>query len=486
MSSASADKAAEPHALLGSVLRGTYRLERVLDQGGMGTVFEAEHVRLGRRLAVKVLAQHLTSDSQALARFHREAAIVSHLQHPHIVQVLDYDTTEQGEPYIVMELLRGESLARKLERVGRLSIEEVVRLVDSVALGLSAAHRASVVHRDLKPANVFLAEDADRGQLVKLLDFGISLRSSTDRRLTGEYAVLGTPDYMSPEQASGRTAQVDHRADEYSLAVIAYEALSGQTPFPGTEVMEVLAQVISASPVPIQRVAPEVSSAVWAVLERALAKNPEARYTNVAEFSAALWTAAGYSLPPSMPQYAPSRAPSDASRAPSDDPPSPISSIKARPIGRYRVSTPSSEDLDEATRPTNPAPGRAQEVTRIFSQAREAFGLGDLDLAVSFAENAMQLGDTLGAEGRQAMTAEASLIESIFSTRIGDFRRRLVVRHSSSAPGGPKLRPEQAFLLSRLESEASAEEILDLSPLPRHETLRHLVAMLTKGVLGAR
>jgi serine/threonine protein kinase len=472
----------DAHPLLGSVLRNTYRLVQVLDQGGMGTVFVAEHLRLGRKLAVKVLAQHLTQDSQALARFHREAAIVAHLQHPHIVQVLDYDTTEDGQPYIVMELLRGESLLTKLQREGRLLTETVTRIVHEVALGLAAAHRASVVHRDLKPANVFLSAEVDAQPLVKLLDFGISLRSSTDRRITGEFDVLGTPDYMSPEQASGRTAQVDHRGDQYSLAVIAYEALSGVTPFPGAEVMEVLRQVISRAPVPIQSVCPEVSTAMWRVLERALSKDPEQRFPSVLEFSKALLAAAGESLPPSSLNHAVSRPAPQPSEAPKA-----ASSVSRRPAGRYRGSSTSSDDLEhQATRPTDPVPSaRAGEITLNLSRAREAFGLGDIDLAASYVERAMQLADSgTSPSERLSITAESSLIEGVLTSRIGSQHGRLVVRRVPSLPEGLDIRPQQAFLLSRLEGRASVEELLDLSPLPRHETLRHLVALLKKGVLG--
>ncbi|MFZ5895771.1 MAG: protein kinase domain-containing protein [Myxococcota bacterium] len=478
------------HPLLGAVLRNTYRLVKVLDQGGMGTVFVAEHVRLGRKLAVKVLAGHLTNDSQALARFHREAAIVAHLQHPHIVQVLDYDTTEGGQPYIVMELLQGESLSTKIEREGRLDLGVVTHIVHQVALGLAAAHRASVVHRDLKPANVFLADDGEGQVQVKLLDFGISLRSSTDRRLTGEFDVLGTPDYMSPEQAAGRTARVDHRGDQYSLAVITYEALCGATPFPSTELMEVLRQVISEAPVPIQDVAPQIPTAVWEVLQRALAKNPDSRFGSVQEFSQALLLAAGRSLPPSNPPFAaarPVQAITEYPRPPGNSI-TPPNSLSARPAGRYRGSTPASEDVEsEATRPTDPVPSpRATEVASILARAREAFGLGDNQLAASYVERALQMADSgPAASEKLALNAESSLIESVLLSRIGSQRGRLMVRRVSSSPHDAfELRPEQAFLLSRLEGHASVEELLDLSPLPRYETLRHLLAMLKKGVLG--
>src|SRR3954468_19806678 len=164
------DLAQPPHPLLGTTLRGTYRILRTLDQGGMGMVFEAEHVRLKRRVAVKVLAQHLAKDAHALARFNREAEIISQLQHPHVVQVTDFDTTEAGEPYLVMELLAGQSLAARLERERCLPVGEVVSLAHQVSSGLAAAHAANIVHRDLKPANIFLTQVTGQGTVVKLLD----------------------------------------------------------------------------------------------------------------------------------------------------------------------------------------------------------------------------------------------------------------------------------------------------------------------------
>ncbi|HYQ18706.1 MAG TPA: serine/threonine-protein kinase, partial [Polyangiaceae bacterium] len=257
--SSTSQSATPAHPLLGTTLRGTYKILRTLDQGGMGLVFEAEHVRLKRRLAVKVLAQHLVKDALALARFNREAEIISQLQHPHVVQVTDFDTTESGELYLVMELLSGESLATRLERERCLPIADALRIAHQASSGLAAAHAAKIVHRDLKPANIFLTHVPGQGTVVKLLDFGISKRSGAAKGLTGEYDILGTPDYMAPEQALGKTAQVDHRGDQYALAVITYEMLAGRTPFAGDDVMEVLRQVIGAEPPPIEQLAPHVS-----------------------------------------------------------------------------------------------------------------------------------------------------------------------------------------------------------------------------------
>jgi serine/threonine protein kinase len=283
--------------LVGQTLRNTYRILRVLDQGGMGMVFDAEHVRLRRRVAVKVLAQHLAGVGNALARFHREADIISRLQHPHIVQVVDYDTTEQGAPYIVMELLHGESLADRLDRERKLALPEAVRIALQVASGLSFANAAAIVHRDLKPANIFLVSVAGQPSYVKLLDFGISKHAAA-AGLTGEFDVLGTPDYMAPEQARGFTASVDHRADQFSLAAITYEMLSGTLPFAGDDVASVLSRVINDEPPRLSTVAPSVPSAVEGVLKRALAKSPEQRYPHIADFATALAGASGCSMPP--------------------------------------------------------------------------------------------------------------------------------------------------------------------------------------------
>ncbi len=271
--------------LIGQILGGAYRVLRQLDSGGMGMVYEAEHVRLHRALAVKIMAGHLSQDANALARFQREAEIVSQLEHPHIVQVVDFDTTPQGQPFLVMELLRGRSLESRLEQ-GMLPISEAILIATQAASGLSAAHRSDIVHRDLKPANIFLL-DSDR-VFVKLLDFGISKRAGHSRGLTGEFDILGTPDYMAPVQALGKTALVDHRGDQFALAVITYEMLTGTLPFAASEVMEVLQRVIRDTPTPPSVLRPEIPASIDAALLRALSKHPEQRFPSIADFADAL------------------------------------------------------------------------------------------------------------------------------------------------------------------------------------------------------
>ena len=258
--------------MVGRVLRDTYRILAVLEQGGMGTVYRGEHQRLKRPVAIKVLAKHLTADHAALTRFQREADIVSQLHHPHIVHILDFDTTDNGDPYIVMELLAGEALSRRLDRERILAIRDAVQIVTQTAGGLVVAHAAGIVHRDLKPDNVFLLDMQDNSIFVKLLDFGISKRAAVGTRVTGEYDVLGTPDYMAPEQVIS-TANADHRADQWSLAAMTYEMLGGRIPFFGETVVKTLAKVVGDEPTPLTELAPGIPKEMAAVVARGLPKN---------------------------------------------------------------------------------------------------------------------------------------------------------------------------------------------------------------------
>lgn len=471
------DDAQLPHPLLGTTLRGTYRILRTLDQGGMGMVFEAEHVRLRRRLAVKVLAQHLAKDAHALARFNREAEIISQLQHPHVVQVTDFDTTEAGEPYLVMELLAGESLAARLERERCLPVADAVSLAHQVSSGLAAAHAANIVHRDLKPANIFLTHVAGQGTLVKLLDFGISKRAGGGTGLTGEYDILGTPDYMAPEQALGKTAQVDHRGDQYALAVITYEMLAGRTPFAGDDVMDVLRQVISTEPPPIEQLAPHVSPDIGDVLRRALAKSPEQRFPSIKEFSQALLRAAGTSLPPPIDGLSvAATVPAPSGNSAAVEPP--------RSGPRYQTGTHIKTPANPSA-PTVASPFSANDLMRALDQARQAHGMGDIELAVNNAENALLVGDALNSPEAQArLDSSRTLLNAIFESRLGPLSQRMVVLSPTS---NKKLRvsPEQAFLLSRVDGGVTLDEAIDLSPLPRQKTLRLLVSMIRQGLIAA-
>lgn len=267
------------------ILGGTYRLLRRLDSGSMGTVFEAEHLRLHRNVAVKLLAPGLASRPDLLARFRLEADVMSRLEHPHIVSALDFDVTEDGEPYLVLELLHGETLEQRIDSDAPLALEDVVRITTQIASALSVAHQASVVHRDLKPSNVFLTDAPGEPVFVKLLDFGISKNLRSDRHLTQPRILVGTPEYMAPEQARGQNDLVDARTDQYALAVVVYEMLTGLQPFAHGDLKEVLRRVAKVDPAPPSSVASWVPARVDAVLARALAKEPAERFADVMEFS---------------------------------------------------------------------------------------------------------------------------------------------------------------------------------------------------------
>jgi serine/threonine protein kinase len=217
----------------GALVSDRLRLERLLGEGGMGCVWIAQHLTLGTRVAVKFVSAELAaSHPEIAARFSREAAAAAKITSPHVVRTLDFGATPQGTPYLVMELLEGESLAERLEREQRVPPAEAATIVSHVANALSEAHRLGVVHRDIKPGNIFLTR-AGRAVFAKVLDFGIARDvAATTGAATQTGALLGTPQYMSPEQLMSAKG-VDSRADLWALAVTAYEMLVGTPPFVG-------------------------------------------------------------------------------------------------------------------------------------------------------------------------------------------------------------------------------------------------------------
>jgi eukaryotic-like serine/threonine-protein kinase len=278
--------------LTGAVLEGAYQIGRLIGEGGMGAVYEAVQLRLNKRVAVKLMARALSANTEALARFRREAEIASRLGHPHLVNVIDFGTAETGEPYLVMEYLDGEDLDHRLRRARRLPLETVVHICKQVASALGAAHDQGIVHRDLKPANLFLQDVPGEPDYVKVLDFGISKIKAARTKLTRASAVMGTPNYMSPEQATGMVDEIDHRADQWALACIVWEMLSGRTPFVADEASAVLYQVINLDPPPLSKRAPHLPPGMEPVLRRALSKKMEDRWPSIREFVGALQAAA--------------------------------------------------------------------------------------------------------------------------------------------------------------------------------------------------
>jgi eukaryotic-like serine/threonine-protein kinase len=254
-------------------LLGRYRLESVLADGGMGRVWRAQDLRLQRSVAVKILRTDLTGDATSLSRFRAEAQCAALLDHPHIATVHDYGETvamDSGTPlaYLVMELVDGESLSDLLARRGRLDASDTMRIIGQTAAALAAAHAAGVVHRDVKPGNVLVTPDLD----VKITDFGIA-QSASSVPLTGTGQVIGTAQYMSPEQAAGGKATP--ASDVYALGVVAYECLAGRRPFEGRSSAQVALQQIQDMPPPLP---PTVPDDVRRLVEQAMAKDPAARF----------------------------------------------------------------------------------------------------------------------------------------------------------------------------------------------------------------
>jgi serine/threonine protein kinase len=272
---------------IGIVLQGTYRIVRPLAEGGCGEIYLAAHTRLPGRFAVKLLHRSLVRDSDAFARFQQEAEITSSLRHPHIVQVFDFNVTDSGVPYLVMELLEGKLLAQRIAAAGALDPVSAVDIIDQIASALNAAHSRGIVHRDLKPENVMLLADAGVPDFVKVLDFGIS-QASWRPRLTEDERVAGTPQYMSPEQACGLREQIDHRSDQFSLAAIAYVLLTGREPFTGDNPIAVLYEVVHSDPPVPSQIVPALGPEIDAVVMRGLAKESADRYPSVLAFASAL------------------------------------------------------------------------------------------------------------------------------------------------------------------------------------------------------
>ena len=260
----------------GRRLGGRYRVEELLATGGMGEVWAARDLLLDRAVAVKVLGGALAGDGRAAERLRREARAAARLEHPSIARVLDLGE-QDGRPYLVMELLEGESLAARIDRAGAMAAPEAARVVAAVADALEAAHRGGVVHRDVKPGNVFLTSDGE----VKVLDFGIASAAGEAALTTGE--MLGTPAYLAPERVLGHPATP--AADIYALGVVLYELLAGRRPFDDGSDIELAMAHVHAHPAPLAPAAPSAPPFLVAACEQAMAKDPSARPPSAAAFA---------------------------------------------------------------------------------------------------------------------------------------------------------------------------------------------------------
>ncbi len=275
----------------GAVIGGRYRIIDAIARGSMSRVYRAEQMSIRRPVALKVIGAELARDGQAVSRFRQEAAVLANIAHPNIVQVFDIGTTASGEPYLVMELVRGHSLADVIKAGGRLEVPRTIGLLLQMTRALATVHEAGVVHRDMKPGNVLLAQRRGGPEVAKVVDFGLAKvvqeRGGAREFMTRTGTILGTPEYMSPEQIRG--GAVDHRADIYSLGCLAYEMLTGAPPFTGEE-MSTLYRHMHEKPKPMKEACPDaaIGDALQTLVDRALAKDPDERFENAHAFYRAL------------------------------------------------------------------------------------------------------------------------------------------------------------------------------------------------------
>jgi putative nucleotidyltransferase with HDIG domain len=268
---------------------GSFNILSLIGEGGMGRVYLGEHVLIGRRAAIKVLAAEIADNGDLVSRFFTEARAVNDIRHPNIVEVTDFGTFG-SQPYIVMELLDGETLEERLKRARILDVMSAARVVAQVAAAVGAGHDHGMVHRDLKPANIFLRNHPDYPDFVKVLDFGIAKLVTPDCKVghhTEMGSLIGTPAYMSPEQCLGDT-HLDHRSDIYSLGVVLYQMVAGRLPFTAETAGRLIMSHVQETPPPPQSINPKIPTSVSTVILRAMAKKPDQRFASMREFREAI------------------------------------------------------------------------------------------------------------------------------------------------------------------------------------------------------
>ncbi|MCB9595853.1 MAG: serine/threonine protein kinase [Sandaracinaceae bacterium] len=274
---------------VGEVIDGRYELKRLLGVGMTGAVYEAHHKYTHQRVAVKVMHQQLVSDDNAVARFLREAKSVAKIGHPAIVEVLDAGETQDRMPFVCLELLHGRSMGRVLQENSRMPYDEVIAIGLDILSGLAAAHSVGIVHRDMKPDNIFVLEDPSGGSRVKILDFGVAknLQSTgASGVLTKPGATIGTPSYMSPEQA--RASTIDERTDLWSTGALLFHAAAGRPPFHENSIPALLLKLVTSRPVPLGELCPDAPARLQRAVDGALDPNLETRFQTAADMAAAL------------------------------------------------------------------------------------------------------------------------------------------------------------------------------------------------------
>ena len=276
----------------GDEIDGKYSVVRFIGKGGMGAVYEGRNIRLERPVAIKVMKATIAHDLRAVARFEREAQAAARLGSRHIVDVFDLGSLPNGEQYIVMEYLDGETLEARLRRVGTLPTEQSVRLAIQLLEGLAKVHDAGIVHRDLKPANVFLSQNDDEIDLVKILDFGVCKFDIEDGKggsFTGSGDLLGTLGYVAPEQLEKGPSDADVRSDIYAVGVLLYRAMAGRLPFPAANVCELFRAMREGRLTPLSELVHDIDPTLSSIVERALASDPTDRFQDARSLQKALF-----------------------------------------------------------------------------------------------------------------------------------------------------------------------------------------------------
>jgi serine/threonine protein kinase len=285
-------KAPSAKQVPGTVIADRYRIDRLIERGGMGEVYVASHVELGKKVAVKILLPKYAESQEQITRFLQEARGIADIRHRNIVNVMDVGTTKEGLPFFVMELLEGESLKKRLEARDRLDFPEIAPIMVQVLSGLATLHRKRIIHRDMKPSNVFLSKEEDGTEVVKILDFGVSkfhvLEQEGVRDLTSTGTILGTPSYMSPEQARGFLKELDRRTDTYACGMILYRSLAGLNPFRGNNYNEIIGNILSLDLPPPSFYAPGIPARVDELVLKAVRRNKEDRFQDCQAFTDAL------------------------------------------------------------------------------------------------------------------------------------------------------------------------------------------------------
>ena len=303
----------EEDRFIGKILANRYKVIRRIGVGGFGAVYEAEDTKIHKRVAIKILARDLITDSGMLVRFRQEAEAASKVGHENIIDVTDFDRTNDGFYFMVMEFLDGVDLGSIIRAGEKISLSRMLGIMIQICRALNKAHQEGIIHRDLKPGNIFLLARGSHMDFVKLLDFGISKFMEVDEensRLTRTGQIIGTPLYMSPEQALGEE-DVDHRVDVYSLGVIMYELLTGQPPFTAVNYLGIIAQHASDPPTPPSKVRPdlEVPPEVELIILKAMSKRPEERFSTMAEMEGVLIHALAAIDPAAAVTYSPDSTP---------------------------------------------------------------------------------------------------------------------------------------------------------------------------------